>query len=451
MTESARKLLVVEDDPGLQSQLRWCFDGFDVTVVGDRSAALDKLQKVKPQVVTLDLGLPPDADGHTEGLACLEQILSKSPDTKVIVVTGNDDRANAVRAIGLGAFDFYHKPIDAEILGLLVNRAFRVHELEMENHKLALQKKPSPLEGVLTGSSEMLKVCNTIEKVAPSGASVLLLGESGTGKELLARSIHALSGRADERFVAINCAAIPETLLESELFGSEKGAFTGAIKQTLGKIEMANGGTLFLDEVGDLPMSLQAKLLRFLQERVIERVGGRQEIPVDVRVVCATHKDLVTLTTSGGFRQDLYYRISEITVRIPTLHERGGDVLMLARVFLERFNRQQGRAIRGFTKDALVAMEAYHWPGNVREMENRVMRAVIMAEGKQIAAHDLELSTTEGEAASYDLREARDNAERQAVQRAMGHVGGKIAQAAELLGVSRPTLYDLIKKYNLST
>ncbi len=443
--------MVVEDDPGLQSQLRWCFDGYDVTVVGDRTAALDKLQKVKPQVVTLDLGLPPDADGHTEGLACLEQILSKSPDTKVIVVTGNDDRANAVHAIGLGAFDFYHKPIDAEILGLLVNRAFRVHELEMENRKLALQKKPSPLEGVLTGSSEMLKVCNTIEKVAPSGASVLLLGESGTGKELLARSIHALSGRADERFVAINCAAIPEMLLESELFGSEKGAFTGAIKQTLGKIEMANGGTLFLDEVGDLPMSLQAKLLRFLQERVIERVGGRQEIPVDVRVVCATHKDLVKLTTSGGFRQDLYYRISEITVRIPTLHERGGDVLMLARVFLERFNRQQGRAIRGFTKDALNAMETYHWPGNVREMENRVMRAVIMAEGKQIAAHDLELNATEGEAVSYDLREARDQAERQAVERAMGHVGGKIAQAAELLGVSRPTLYDLIKKYNLST
>jgi two-component system, NtrC family, response regulator len=451
MTESSRKLLVVEDDPGLQSQLRWCFDGFDVTIAGDRTAALDKLQKVKPQVVTLDLGLPPDADGHTEGLACLEQILSKSPDTKVIVVTGNDDRANAVHAIGLGAFDFYHKPIDAEILGLLVNRAFRVHELEMENRKLAQQKKPSPLEGVLTGSSEMLKVCNTIEKVAPSGASVLLLGESGTGKELLARSIHALSGRADERFVAINCAAIPETLLESELFGSEKGAFTGAVKQTLGKIELANGGTLFLDEVGDLPMSLQAKLLRFLQERVIERVGGRQEIPVDVRVVCATHKDLVTLTTSGGFRQDLYYRISEITVRIPTLHERGGDVLMLARVFLERFNRQQGRAIRGFTKDAMMAMEAYHWPGNVREMENRVMRAVIMAEGKQIAAHDLELSPTEGEPMSYDLREARDQAERQAVERAMGHVGGKIAQAAELLGVSRPTLYDLIKKYNLST
>jgi two-component system, NtrC family, response regulator len=451
MTESSRKLLVVEDDPGLQSQLRWCFDGFDVTIAGDRTTALDKLQKVKPQVITLDLGLPPDADGHTEGLACLEQILSKSPDTKVIVVTGNDDRANAVRAIGLGAFDFYHKPIDPEILGLLVNRAFRVHELEMENRKLALQKKPSPLEGVLTGSSEMLKVCNTIEKVAPSGASVLLLGESGTGKELLARSLHALSGRADERFVAINCAAIPETLLESELFGSEKGAFTGAVKQTLGKIELANGGTLFLDEVGDLPMSLQAKLLRFLQERVIERVGGRQEIPVDVRVVCATHKDLVTLTTSGGFRQDLYYRISEITVRIPTLHERGGDVLMLARVFLERFNRQQGRSIRGFTKDAMMAMEAYHWPGNVREMENRVMRAVIMAEGKQIAAHDLELSTAEGEAVSYDLREARDNAERQAVQRAMGHVGGKIAQAAELLGVSRPTLYDLIKKYNLST
>lgn len=450
MTERSRKLLVVEDDPGLQTQLRWCFDGFDVTVVGDRVAALEKLQKVKPQVVTLDLGLPPDADGHTEGLACLEQILSTSPDTKVIVVTGNDDRANAVRAIGLGAFDFYHKPIDAEILGLLVNRAFRVHELEMENRKLG-QKKPSPLEGVLTGSSKMLKVCTTIEKVAPSGATVLLLGESGTGKELLARSIHALSGRGDERFVAINCAAIPETLLESELFGYEKGSFTGAVKQTLGKIETANGGTLFLDEVGDLPLSLQAKLLRFLQERVIERVGGRQEIPVDVRVVCATHKDLATLITGGGFRQDLYYRISEITVRIPTLHEREGDALMLARVFLERFNKQQGRAIRGFTKDAMVALETYHWPGNVRELENRVMRAVIMAESKQINAHDLELSATAVEPSSYDLREARDQAERQAVVRAMGHVGGKIAQAAELLGVSRPTLYDLMKKYSLNT
>lgn len=442
--------MVVEDDPGLQSQLRWCFDGFDVTVVGARVAALEKLQKIKPQVVTLDLGLPPDADGHTEGLACLEQILSASPDTKVIVVTGNEDRANAVRAIGLGAFDFYHKPIDSEILGLLVSRAFRVHELEMENRKLALQRKPSPLEGVLTGSSEMLKVCTTIEKVAPSGATVLLLGESGTGKELLARSLHALSGRADERFVAINCAAIPETLLESELFGYEKGSFTGAVKQTLGKIETANGGTLFLDEVGDLPLSLQAKLLRFLQERVIERVGGRQEIPVDVRVICATHKDLATLITGGGFRQDLYYRISEITVRIPTLHEREGDALMLARVFLERFNRQQGRALRGFTKDALVALESYHWPGNVRELENRVMRAVIMAEGKQINAQDLELVVADGALASYDLREARDQAERQAVLRAMGHVGGKIAQAAELLGVSRPTLYDLIKKFNIT-
>ncbi len=442
--------MVVEDDPGLQSQLRWCFDGFDVTVVGARVAALEKLQKLKPQVVTLDLGLPPDAEGHTEGLACLEQILSTAPDTKVIVVTGNEDRANAVRAIGLGAFDFYHKPIDAEILGLLVNRAFRVHELEMENRKLALQRKQSPLEGVLTGSSEMLKVCTTIEKVAPSGATVLLLGESGTGKELLARSIHALSGRSDERFVAINCAAIPETLLESELFGYEKGSFTGAVKQTLGKIETASGGTLFLDEVGDLPLSLQAKLLRFLQERVIERVGGRQEIPVDVRVVCATHKDLATLITGGGFRQDLYYRISEITVRIPTLHQREGDALMLARVFLERFNRQQGRAIRGFTNDALVALESYHWPGNVRELENRVMRAVIMAETKQITAQDLELAAADGTQASYDLREARDQAERQAVVRAMGHVGGKIAQAAELLGVSRPTLYDLIKKFNLT-
>ncbi len=450
MTTSTKKLLVVEDDPGLQTQLRWCFEGFEVIIAGDRETALEELERHHPPVVTLDLGLPPDTDGTSEGFATLEQILERAPHTKVIVVTGNNDRNNALHAVALGAYDFFYKPIDADLLGFIVNRAFRLHEIEAENNRLSLQHPQSPLEGVITASPEMLKVCRTIEKVAPADATVLLLGESGTGKELLARSLHALSNRGDERFVAINCAAIPENLLESELFGYEKGAFTGAVKQTPGKIETASGGTLFLDEVGDMPLPLQAKLLRFLQERIIERVGGRQEIPVDVRVICATHKDLLAMSREKEFREDLYYRISEITVRIPALRERQGDVLLLARVFLENASKQHGKQMHRFSKDALAALEAYPWPGNVRELENRVKRAVIMAESKQISASDLELGgSSHDERASFNLREIRDQAERQAVVRALGHVGGKVSQAAELLGVSRPTMYDLLKKFNL--
>ncbi len=454
MTDNARKLLVVEDDPGLQAQLRWCFEGYEVIVAGDRAAALAELKKFPFPVMTLDLGLPPDAGGTSEGFATLEQVLSDYPHTKVVVVTGNNERENALRSVALGAYDFFHKPIDSELLGFIVNRAYRLNELESENQRLHnTQHAESPLEGVLTGSAEMLNVCRTIEKVAPSDATVLVLGESGTGKELIARSLHALSRRSDGPFVAINCAAIPETLLESELFGYEKGAFTGAVKTTLGKIETASGGTLFLDEIGDLPFPLQAKLLRFLQERVIERVGGRKEIPVDVRVVCATHKDLQTLITDSKFREDLYYRLSEITVRIPPLRERVGDVLLLGRVFLERYSRQHGNQMHRFGKDALAALEAYHWPGNVRELENRVKRAVIMAEHKQITARDLELNgeQSSSQPQSFDLREIREQAERQAVLRALSHVGGKISQAAELLGVSRPTMYDLIRKYDFKT
>jgi two-component system NtrC family response regulator len=354
-----------------------------------------------------------------------------------------------VRAIGLGAFDFFQKPIEAEILSLLVNRAWRVAELEQE-HRERAEKHESPLEGVLTGSPEMLAVCSTVEKVAPSDATVLLLGESGTGKELVARALHDLSARARGKFAAINCAAIPEALLESELFGYEKGAFTGAAKQTQGKIELADGGTLFMDEVGDLPFPLQAKLLRFLQERVVERVGGRSLIPVDVRVVCATHQDLPAHIKTGNFRQDLYYRISEITIKIPPLRSRHGDVLLLARAFLERYTQQQGRTnLRGYAKDALAALEHYNWPGNVRELENRVKRAVIMAEGKHITAQDLELHQMEEAPTTFNLRDVRDQAERQAILRALSHASGKVASAADLLGVSRPTLYDLLKKFGI--
>jgi len=449
MTAPARKLLVVEDDPGLQKQLRWCFDGYEVLTMGDRGHALEQVRRHQPPVVTLDLGLPPDPNGSSEGFATLEQILQVAPRTKVIVVTGNDDRENAVRAVGMGAYDFFNKPINAELLGFLVNRAYRMHELETENRRLLQNQQESSIDGVIACSAEMLKVCQTIEKVAPSDATILLLGESGTGKELCAQSVHSRSPRAANRFVAINCAAIPENLLESELFGYEKGAYTGAAKQTRGKIEYADSGTLFLDEIGDLPMALQAKLLRFLQERTFERIGGREEIPVDVRVVCATHQDLASKIQAGTFREDLFYRIREISVQIPPLRQRAGDTLLLARSFLDHFAREQGRLFRGFSKEALAAIENYPWPGNVRELKNRVKRATIMAEGAHIDAKDLELEVPTGEAATFNLREVRDQVERQTIVRALGHAGGKVTQAADLLGVSRPTMYDLIKKHGL--
>jgi len=450
MDAPTRKLLVVEDDPGLQTQLRWCFEGYDVVIAGNRKNAIAEVQQHKPPVVTLDLGLPPDADGTSEGFALLEDILLAAPHTKIIVVTGNNEREHATRSVAMGAYDFFYKPIDADMLELIVNRAYRVYELEEENRRLSTRRAESPLEGVVTGSDSMLQVCRTVEKVAPTDATVMVLGESGTGKELLARSLHQLSSRREHRFMAINCAAIPENLLESELFGYEKGAFTGAAKQTPGKIEAASGGTLFLDEIGDMPAALQAKLLRFLQERVVERVGGRKEIPVDVRVICATHKDLQELIRSSQFREDLYYRIGEVTISIPALKEREGDALLLGRVFLERISKQQGKQGHNFSKDAMAAIENYSWPGNVRELENRVKRAVIMAEHKQITANDLELKgDSADELATFNLREIRDRTDRQAIVRALNHVGGKISQAADLLGISRPTMYDLLRKFDL--
>jgi two-component system NtrC family response regulator len=449
MSDAKQKILLVEDDPGLQKQLKWSLGDYELVVAADRDSAIAQLRRHEPAVVLLDLGLPPDADGATEGLAALQQILSLSPSTKIIVVTGNLDRSNAVKAIQLGAYDFFQKPFDPDVLALMIARALHVHELEIENRLLASQQSGSALQGLISSSEPMLKVCRTVEKVAPANATVLLLGESGTGKEVLARAVHELSPRAGKRFVAINCAAIPDTLLESELFGYEKGAFTGAAKQTIGKIEYANEGTLFLDEIGDLPMPLQAKLLRFLQERVIERLGGRGEIPVDVRVVCATHRDLAGMIREGSFREDLYYRLSEITIKIPPLRERSGDAVLLAQAFLERYAREMGRNLRGFTADALTALEAHAWPGNVREMENLIKRATIMADGSQITAADIGLDPGTGEPQPFNLRQAREQAERLAITRALAHSEGNIAQAAELLGVTRPTLYDLMAKIGL--
>ena len=449
MSQSKGVLLIVEDDPGLQKQLKWSFDGYEVLVASDRDAAIAVVRRHEPAVATVDLGLPPDPDGASEGLATLEAILSLAPDTKIIMVTGNQDRANAVRAIGLGAYDFYQKPVDPEILGLIVERAFRLHDLQQENRRLVLRQSESPVSGIITNDPAMQKVCRTVEKVAPSDVSVLLLGESGTGKELLARALHHLSPRASKKFVAINCAAIPENLLESELFGYEKGAFTGAAKQTKGKVEFADGGTLFLDEVGDLPFSLQAKLLRFLQERVFERVGGRDEIAVDLRVVCATHQNLAELIKDGRFREDLFYRLSEIVVNIPPMREREGDPALLAHAFLEKFCKNQGRSLQGFSTDAMQAIETYRWPGNAREMENFIKRAVIMADGPQITRQDLGLNLTDAEISPLNLRQVREEAERKALVRALGRVGGNVLQAAELLGISRPTLYDLLNRHGI--
>ncbi len=449
MSKIRKTLLVVEDDPGLQKALRWAFADFEVVIAEDRKSAIAQLRLHEPPVVTLDLGLPPDPGSAKEGLAILQEILALAPDTKVIVVTGNSDHENAVKAIGLGAWLFFQKPVDAKLLGVIVERAFNLYELERENSELSRRDINEPMAGIIATSPQMLEVCEMVKKVAPTDASTLLLGESGTGKELLARALHDLSPRAGERFVAINCAAIPDTLLESELFGYEKGAFTGAAKQTPGNIEYADGGTLFLDEIGDLPLPLQAKLLRFLQERIIVRVGGRKEIPVNVRVVSATHQQLSELIGNGGFREDLYYRLCEIAINIPALRERQGEAAVLANYFLNKEVEQQHKGPMTLTEDALAAVDAYGWPGNIRELANRIKRAVIMCDGKQITAQLLELETDAGAAMPFNLREVRKQAESQAVLRALSYAKGNVSQAATLLGITRPTFYALVNKYNL--
>ena len=445
------KLLIVEDDEGLQRQLRWAYDDYEVLVASDRDAALSLLRSNEPAVVTLDLGLPPDPDGVSEGFAALEKILTLKPETKVIVASGHGARESALRAIASGAYDFYQKPVDIDQLGLIVRRAFQLHDIECENRRLETEVGDSRtvLGTMITAAPEMLKVARTIERVATADVSVMLLGASGTGKELLARGVHQRSGRRGGGFVAINCAAIPESLLEAELFGYEKGAFTGAIKTVEGKIELAHGGTLFLDEVGDIPLPLQVKLLRFLQERVIERIGARRTIPVDTRIVCATHQNLEEMIATGTFREDLYYRLAEIVVRIPGLSERPGDPALLAKHFLARFAREMNPQVKGFAAGALAAIEQWQWPGNVRELENRIKRAVIMAEGKLVTAQDLDLTAPAGEDLPVNLKAARETADRAVIRKALAQTDNNISGAAKLLGISRPTLYDLLKQYGL--
>jgi two-component system NtrC family response regulator len=442
-------LLVVEDDEGLQRQLKWAYDGYRVICAGDRASAIEALRAHEPAVVTLDLGLPPDPDGTGEGFATLAEILHLKPGTKVIVATGHGARESATRAVAMGAYDFYKKPVDIDELGLIVARAFHLHEIEEENRRLETGAAATVLGSIITAAPEMIKVAKTIERVSSADVSVMLLGASGTGKELLARAVHEKSGRKGE-FIAINCAAIPENLLEAELFGYERGAFTGAVKSNVGKIELAQGGTLFLDEVGDIPLPLQVKLLRFLQERVIERIGGRQPIAVDTRIVCATHQDLEAMIGDGRFREDLYYRLAEIVVKIPSLAERAGDAALLARHFVNRFSRELNPGVQALSPEAVAAVDAHAWPGNVRELENRIKRAIIMAEGRSVSAADLDLpGAATQEAPPINLRAAREVADRKANRQAKSRTENNLSGAAKLLGISRPTLYDLLKQYRL--
>jgi len=452
MADKKPVLLVIEDDEGLQAQLKWAYEDFEVVIAGDRDSAIAALRSEMPAVVTLDLGLPPDPDGTTEGFAVLDAIMALKPDTKVIVASGHVARESALQAIERGAYDFYQKPVDIEQLGLIVRRAFNLHNIEQENRRLVANasEDKTVLGRLITGAPEMVKVARTIERVASTNVSVMLLGASGTGKELLAHGLHDASNRNDKPFVAINCAAIPENLLESELFGHEKGAFTGAVKTTEGKIESANGGTLFLDEVGDIPLPLQVKLLRFLQERTIERIGGRKTIEVDTRIVCATHQNLEGMIAQGTFREDLFYRLAEIVVRIPGLAERHGDGILLAKAFLKRFAKEMNPAVTGFAPDALKAIDGHDWPGNVRELENRVKRAVIMADGKLVGAGDLDFDGDDEEDEEVlNLKSAREQSDRRVIRHALARSEGNISSTAKLLGISRPTLYDLLKQYDL--
>jgi two-component system NtrC family response regulator len=448
MSPDRRTILLVEDDPGLRTQMTWALADFEVTIAEDRLSALDQFDRHAPPVVVLDLGLRPDPNGASEGLATLEAIVARNPLTKVIVASGNQDRANALSAVKSGAYDFHSKPIDLQVLLLIIGRALYLYDLEAENLRLASQAAPR-ITGVVGSSPAMIEICRMAEKLAPANISVLITGESGTGKEVLARAIHEASPRARRPFVAINCAAIPEALLESELFGHEKGSFTGAIKQTLGKVEQADTGTLFLDEIGDMPMALQSKMLRFLQERTFERIGGRKEIAVDVRVISATNVDLESKMTAGGFREDLFYRLNEVGLHIPPLRARSGDAVLLAKYLLGRHLKHNPQPPKHFSPEALAAITTHPWPGNVRELKNRVKRSVLMAEGAAISAQDLGLGESADPRLMPTLGEIRARAETEAANRALLLTNNNVTNAALLLGISRPTLYEIMQNRNI--
>ncbi|MDX2367683.1 MAG: PEP-CTERM-box response regulator transcription factor [Colwellia sp.] len=444
------KLLIVDDDKGIQKQLKWSLSDYSPILAGDREAAIAAVRRHEPKVVTLDLGLPPDAANASEGLKALEEILAIAPHTKIIVITGNEDRINALKAIASGAYDFYQKPIDAEVINVIISRALTLANIESENRTMRAVTDSNI--GIIGNSEAIARLCTMVKRIAPTNITALLLGESGTGKEVTAKAVHLASDRSNKPFIAINCASIPETLLESELFGFEKGAFTGAHKTTKGKIECAEGGTLFLDEIGDMPFNLQAKLLRFLQEKIIERLGGREEIPVNVRVVCATNQNLEEMVANKEFREDLFYRVSEITLNIPPLRDRDEDVLILAQYFLQLYATEYKSNAKSFSDDAISGIKEHKWPGNIRELQNKVKSSVIMCTGAQVTAFDLGFfdHNDSNYELSLNLRTVREQAESIAIQKAYALSEGNMSKAAELLGVTRPTLYSLIEKYELN-
>jgi len=444
------KLLIVEDNSSIATQMKWALaQEYEVFLAEDRVSALKLFKEERPPVVTLDLGLPPHPGGVEEGFQTLSAIIERDSFTKVILITGQDEKENALKAIGKGAYDFFCKPVQIEELKIVLQRAYYLFQLEEEHRELQRRLTTPSFEGMLGTSPQMQTVFSSIQKVATTEAPVLITGESGTGKELVARAIHRLSQREKGPFIVINCGAIPETLLESELFGHEKGAFTGAHIQRKGRFEKASGGTLFLDEIGDLPLPLQVKLLRFLQEQKIERVGGREEISVDARVLTATNKDLKQELKTGKFREDLYYRIGIITIFLPPLREREGDILLLASAFLQKYSFENRKKIAGFTPHAIRAIETYGWPGNIRELENRIKRAVIMAENSKITPQDLELDSIYTKYQGKGLKEAREELEKEFIQKALAENKGNITQAAGELGISRPTLYELMEKLGI--
>jgi two-component system NtrC family response regulator len=447
------KILIVDDDEAIRTQMKWALsEQYEVHFAEDRNAAIESFEANSPAVTLLDLGLPPRPNECEEGLAVLSDILAIDNTAKIIIISGQGEKQNAIEAVGAGAYDFLCKPVEMEELRLLIRRCIHVVELEKEYHKLQQSQRSDVFEDMLGTSPQMQTVFTLIRKVAGTDAPVLLLGESGTGKEMAAAAIHRRSARKDGPFVAINCNAIPENLLESELFGHEKGSFTSAHVQRKGLLETANGGTLFLDEIGELPPAIQVKLLRFLQEQRLQRVGGRQEIQVDTRLVAATNADLKELINSGKFREDLYFRLAVVTIRLLPLRERGEDIVSLAREFLQRHSSQDGRPKMVFAPDAFRAMNSHSWPGNVRELQNRVKRGVIMASGSRVTAKDLELQRDKGAVASgaTTLRQAREHVEREMVEQALKRHSGKITSAAADLGISRPTFYELMEKLGIA-
>jgi len=444
------RLLIIEDDEDIRTQLTYALqDEYDVSVAGDRARAAAAVQEAPPEIVTLDLGLPPTPDTAEEGLRALEDILAVAPEAKVIIITGNGDRANAVTAVERGAFDYHLKPVNLDDLKVVLRRATYLRQLERESEEQARQREDSiRFTDILGSTPKMREIFGVIQRVAKTDATVLCEGESGTGKELVARAVHSHSPRRSAPFVAINCGAIPETLLESELFGHERGSFTGAHAQRKGKIEMATGGTLFLDEITEMSLPLQVKLLRFLQQREIERVGGREVIPIDVRVVAATNQSLDEALRGGRFREDLYYRLSVVTIHLPPLRERGEDVVLLANAFLRRNAQALKRKVR-FSPEALEAIVKYQWPGNIRELENKVHRAVIMATSRIISSQDLDLNPSAVIDALPTLREARDQSERRLIVNALVRSRGNISRAARVLDISRPTFHDMLVKHSI--